>query len=125
MSLDVQFMTMLVMIVGGIYLGLAKDTLRRFAPLWDSGVFLKYGIEISFWFMQTVILYYVLLLVNAGELRLILFVALLLGFSMYQALFSRVYVKILELFIRFGKGIFLKIKKIVIFIFIRAMKLRC
>lgn len=122
MSLDVQFMTMLVMIVGGIYLGLAKDTLRRFAPLWDSSVFLKYGIEISFWFMQTVILYYVLFLVNAGELRLILFVALFLGFSMYQALFSRVYVKILELFIRIGKRVFLKIKQIVIFLFIRPVQ---
>lgn len=122
MSLNEQFMAMFVMIAGGMYVGLAKDTVRRFAPLWESSISLKYGIEISFWFMQTAILYYMLFLVNAGELRLILFVAVFLGFSMYQALLSHMYVKILERTIHTGKGIYLKIKQIVIFLCIRPIQ---
>lgn len=106
MNLSIQFVTLFTMIAGGFYLGLAKDTLRRFAPLWENSIFLKYGIEITFWLMNTVILYYVLFLVNAGELRAIIFVAVLLGFSMYQALMSTIYLRILETFIRVGTTFF-------------------
>lgn len=112
MTLSVQFVTLFTMIAGGFYLGLAKDTLRRFAPLWEKRFFLRYAIEITFWLMNTAILYYVLFLVNAGELRIVLFVAVLLGFSIYQALASAIYVRILEVFIRVGTIFFSWVSKV-------------
>lgn len=112
MTLSVQFVTLFTMIAGGFYLGLAKDTLRRFAPLWEKRFFLRYAIEITFWLMNTAILYYVLFLVNAGELRIIFFVAVLLGFSIYQALASAIYVRILEVFIRVGTIFFSWVSKV-------------
>ncbi|MGF7015773.1 spore cortex biosynthesis protein YabQ [Ornithinibacillus bavariensis] len=96
MTLSVQFITMISMITGGIYLGMALDTFRRFQRHWKHNVFFLYFMEISFWLTQTFILYYTLYSVNAGELRVYVFVACLLGFATYQALLSNLYKRILE-----------------------------
>lgn len=122
MTLSVQFVTLFTMIAGGFYLGLAKDTLRRFAPLWEKRFFLRYAIEITFWLMNTAILYYVLFLVNAGELRIIFFVAVLLGFSIYQALASAIYLRLLEGCIRVGKVIASGVSKVISVLLIRPIQ---
>lgn len=122
MMLSTQFITLFTMIAAGFYVGIAKDTLRRFAPLWEDRFILRYGIEIVFWLMNTVILYYVLFLVNAGELRAILFVAVLLGFSIYQALASAIYVNILESCIRVGTTLFTGVSKLVSLLLIRPIR---
>lgn len=102
MTLQVQFTTITYMLLGGIYLGIALETFRRFSPLWKHNKFLVYCLEICFWLLQTLILFYVLYLANSGELRFYVFIACLLGFSMYQALFASAYKKILEYMIRFS-----------------------
>lgn len=96
MTLDVQFITMIAMMIGGFYLGVASDTFRRLCVYWKQRVVLKYFMEIGFWLTQTLLLYYVLFQVNSGELRFYVFVALLLGFAMYQALAANMYKRLLE-----------------------------
>ena len=122
MTLHVQFVTLFTMIAGGFYLGLAKDTLQRFAPLWESRPFLVYGIEISFWLMNTSFLFYLLYRVNAGELRLIIFIACLLGFSIYQALATTIYQRILEGVIRILSTIFRSVARTADLLFIRPIR---
>ncbi|SFB31802.1 spore cortex biosynthesis protein YabQ [Lentibacillus halodurans] len=100
MTLNVQFITMISMITGGFYLGMALDTFRRLSIYWKQRVFLKYFMEISFWMTQTMLLYYVLFLANSGELRFYVFIAILLGFSMYQVLAANLYKRMLEYLIR-------------------------
>ncbi|MFD1362569.1 spore cortex biosynthesis protein YabQ [Lentibacillus salinarum] len=106
MTLDVQFITMISMTCGGFYLGMALDTFRRLSIYWRPRVFLVYVMEISFWLTQTLLLYYVLFRVNSGELRFYVFVALLLGFAMYQALAAKVYKRLLERVIRMTMSIY-------------------
>lgn len=96
MTLDVQFITMIAMMIGGFYLGVASDTFRRLCVYWKQRVVLKYFMEIGFWLTQTLLLYYVLFQANSGELRFYVFVALLLGFAMYQALAANMYKRLLE-----------------------------
>ena len=96
MSLNVQFLTMIAMVLSGFYLGMALETFRRFSPYWKSNVFLTYFFEITFWLSQTFILFYVLYRVNAGELRVYVFIACLLGFSIYHVIAVNVYKKLLE-----------------------------
>ncbi len=122
MTLHVQFATMFTMIAGGFYLGLAKDTLRRFSRLWEGRTFFAYGIEISFWLMNTSILFYLLYLVNAGELRLIIFIACFFGYAMYQALASNIYKRLLEVCIRWATTCFRWITKVVSLLFIRPIR---
>lgn len=106
MTLHVQFITMLTMIAGGIYLGMARDTYLYFASHWINYRWLNYVMEILFWVSQTLILYTLLFLVNFGELRLYIFLACLLGFATYQALVASLYKRILAKIIRLVVAIF-------------------
>lgn len=100
MTLDTQFLTMISMVVGGIYLGLANDTYRRVSVRWKHKSFLVYLFEISFWLIQTAILFYVLYRVNYGEFRFYIFLAILLGISMYVVMFQSLYRRVLEIIIQ-------------------------
>lgn len=122
MTLHIQFATMFTMIAGGFYLGLAKDTLRRFSRLWEGRPFFVYGIEISFWLMNTSILFYLLYRVNAGELRLIIFIACLLGYATYQALAQSIYKRILEVCIGWATACFRWIAHVISVLFIRPIR---
>ncbi|WP_010531208.1 spore cortex biosynthesis protein YabQ [Lentibacillus jeotgali] len=113
MTLDVQFITMLSMIAGGFYLGVALDSFRRLSDSWRRRVFLKYFMEISFWLTQTLLLYYVLFQVNSGELRFYVFIAVLLGFSIYQVAAAKTYKKLLEHLIRIILQVYQFLEKMV------------
>ncbi|SHG40598.1 spore cortex biosynthesis protein YabQ [Ornithinibacillus halophilus] len=96
MTLNIQFLTMITMISGGFYLGMAVDTFRRFDRHWKSKKFLVYLLEVCFWLSQTFILYYLLFLVNSGELRFYVFAATLLGYATYQVIAANFYKRLLE-----------------------------
>ena len=96
MTLSIQVLTMVSMIAGGFYLGIALDTFRRFGRHWKSNTLLVYFMEISFWLTQVFILYFILFQVNLGELRVYVFVACLLGYAAYQALAATLYKRLLE-----------------------------
>lgn len=113
MTLQVQFLTMIAMIIGGFYLGIARDTYQRFSPYWRQRVFPRYLLEITFWMAQTLLLFYVLYRVNAGELRIYIFVACLLGFSTYKVIFASFYKRILEIVIRIILMVYHFCKKVI------------
>lgn len=113
MTLSIQFITMAAMVVSGVYLGLIQDTFRRFSIYWEKKKVLPYFMEISFWILQTLIIFYVLFRVNAGELRFYVFLACLLGFSAYQALMKKVYLRVLERLIYIGSKIIYFFKRVI------------
>ncbi|WP_028781787.1 spore cortex biosynthesis protein YabQ [Thalassobacillus devorans] len=100
MTLTTQFLTMAVMIAGGIYLGAAMDTLKRFEKLYRKRMLMNYTIVISFWLLQAFILFFLLYQANYGELRLYIFLSVLCGYAAYRALFQGIYTRILERMIR-------------------------
>src|SRR5690625_7413437 len=99
MTLQVQFLTMVSMIIGGLYLGIARDTYLRFTPYWRQRIILKYVFEIAFWMIQTLLLFYILFRVNPGDLWFYVFLACLLGVSLFIVFFVSLYKKLLELMI--------------------------
>ncbi|RST71146.1 spore cortex biosynthesis protein YabQ [Siminovitchia acidinfaciens] len=103
MSLPVQFYTLLSMIGMGILFGAMLDTYQRFLKRGNRKKWIVFLNDLLFWFIQGIIIFYVLFLVNYGELRFYLFLALLCGFSAYQALFKKIYLSLLESLIRFVK----------------------
>lgn len=100
MTLNTQLLTMISMIVGGIYLGFATETFRRISVIWNSKKILTFIAEILYWVFQTCILFLVLFQVNDGELRAYIFLACLLGFSMYVVMFKTIYKRVLEWIIK-------------------------
>lgn len=91
MSLTIQFSTILVMIIGGFYLGCALETFRYFELYWKKKRILGYVMELCFWLLQTLLLFYLLFLVNQGELRLYILLAIFCGFAAYKSFFESIY----------------------------------
>jgi len=113
MTLQVQFLTMIYMVFGGIYLGIALETFRRFSPIWRNNKFLVYCLEVCFWLIQTIVLFYILYRVNNGELRVYVFIACFLGFSIYQVLFVTLYKQLLEHMISLFLALYRFCKKVI------------
>lgn len=122
MTLSIQFITMAAMVLSGIYLGFIRDTFQRFAIYWKGKKLLSYLLEIIFWILQALIVFYVLFRVNAGEIRLYIILACLLGFSAYQALMKTIYKRVLERIIFFGTRIFHIFERIIAVLFITPLK---
>ncbi|WP_374702736.1 spore cortex biosynthesis protein YabQ [Bacillus sp. V5-8f] len=80
----------------GSYFGAALDTYNRFLQRSKRKSWIVFINDFLFWIVQGLIIFYVLFLVNEGELRLYSFVALFCGFSAYQALMKGVFLKCLE-----------------------------
>ncbi|RFU66910.1 spore cortex biosynthesis protein YabQ [Peribacillus saganii] len=100
MTLTTQFYTLLAMIGMGSCFGAALDTYNRFLKRTKRNSLIVFVNDLLFWIVQALIIFYVLFLVNEGELRFYLFLALLCGFSAYQALLKSIYLKWLEAGIR-------------------------
>lgn len=119
MTLHVQLMTMLTMIAGGVYIGFAFETYRRLTHRLRKNLLLLYVLELGFWFIQTAVLFYILFKVNEGELRIYVFLACLLGYSMYIVIFQKGYQKVLEGSIRLVKAFFKQVFAVVQTMFIQ------
>ncbi|WP_066059224.1 spore cortex biosynthesis protein YabQ [Robertmurraya korlensis] len=99
MTLTTQFLTMLSMAAMGSYLGAAIDTYNRFLIRSKRKSWLVFLNDIFFWVLQGLIFFYVLFVVNQGELRSYIFLAILCGFAAYQSLLKRGYARVLEIII--------------------------
>ncbi len=99
MTLHTQLITMIAMIIGGLYLGFATETYRRVLYKWRTHWIVRYCFEIGYWVLQTCILFYLLYRTNDGEVRLFIGLASLLGYSMYIVLCQLWYRKLLEVII--------------------------
>lgn len=106
MTLTTQFMTMLAMIGMGSVFGAALDTYNRFLMRTKRKSWIVFINDILFWLLQGLAIFYILFLVNKGELRFYIFVALLCGFAAYQSLFKKVYLRVLEISIRMAISIY-------------------
>lgn len=99
MTLSTQFLTMLSMIGMGALFGTMLDTYQRFLQRSKRKHWLVFLNDILFWTIQALLIFYTLFLINKGEIRFYIFVALLCGFAAYQSLFKSLYLRILELII--------------------------
>ncbi|MFJ7756201.1 spore cortex biosynthesis protein YabQ [Peribacillus muralis] len=100
MTLSIQFYTLLAMIGMGSGFGAALDTYSRFLKRSERKRWIVFIHDFLFWIIQGLLIFYVLFLVNEGELRFYLFLALFCGFAAYQALFKGMYQRFLEFLIR-------------------------
>jgi spore cortex biosynthesis protein YabQ len=76
------------------------DTYQRFLDRPNRKSWIVFINDLLFWVIQALIIFYILFLVNNGELRFYIFVALLCGFAAYQSLLKGIYLKLLEVMIR-------------------------
>lgn len=96
MTLHTQWLTMAAMIISGMYLGVMTDTLRTIFRPWQLISWLRLGLQVLYWIMQTIVVYIILYSINGGILRLYIFLACLLGYSIYVVCLQSVYLLILD-----------------------------
>lgn len=121
MTISTQFLTMLAMIGMGSFFGAALDTYNRFLKRSKRKSWIVFCNDILFWILQALFIFYVLYLVNRGEMRFYIFIALLCGFAAYQSLLKRGYMKILESIIRLAILIYRFLVKTIIHMVYRPM----
>ena len=121
MSFDntyIQVINLLIFIVAGIILGIIFDVFRIIRKEFKTPDFMTYIEDIIFWLISGIILLFCIFTFNNGELRLYLFISIILGNILYMLTLSKYFIKISSFFINFIKRI-LKIpisliKKIII-----------
>ncbi|MEH7093597.1 spore cortex biosynthesis protein YabQ [Neobacillus vireti] len=113
MTLSTQFLTMLSMIGMGSLFGAMFDTYQRFLNRPKQKAWIVFINDILFWVIQALIIFYTLFIVNSGELRFYIFIALLCGFAAYQALLKGIYLHLLEMGIRSVIAIYKFITKMI------------
>ncbi len=121
MTLDTQLITMISMTISGLYVGFATETYRRLSVAWKNRRVFMYLSEISYWLLQTCILFYVLYQVNNGEMRVYIFLTCLFGYSVYVVLFRSVYKRVLEIIIKIVVAMVEGLIKAVYTLFIQPM----
>jgi spore cortex biosynthesis protein YabQ len=111
MTLSTQFLTMISMIGMGSLFGVMFDTYQRFLDRPNRKSWIVFFNDLLFWVIQALIIFYILFLVNNGELRFYIFIALLCGFAAYQSLFKGVYLRLLEFMIKTAIAIYRFIRR--------------
>ncbi|WP_088105926.1 spore cortex biosynthesis protein YabQ [Halalkalibacter urbisdiaboli] len=122
MSLSIQLYTMLSMAAMGIWLGAAIDTYGRFSKKRPSFHLLVALNDILFWIVQGLVVFYVLLKINNGEIRFYIFLALLCGYAAYQAIFRSYFQLFLDRMIQFSIGFYKFVKRLFIVLLYQPIK---
>ncbi len=110
MNLTTQFYTMIAMIGMGSYFGAALETYSRFFRRKRKRRWTVAINDVLFWIVQVLLLFYVLYIVNFGEIRFYIFLALLCGYAFYQSLLKNLYIRFLDLAVNF----FMKLYRLIV-----------
>ena len=95
-------------LTGGI-IGLLFDFFRILRKTIKTSDFITYLQDIIFWILSSIIIMYNIFTYNNGEIRLYLFLAILLGILFYLLLVSKIIIKINLTCIKFFENILRKI----------------
>lgn len=100
-----QAYSFIIFILNGLIIGLIFDIFRIFRKSFKTPDFITYLQDFIFWIIAGSILLYSIFKFNNGELRLYIFIGILLGVSAYILIFSRLFIKISVEIINFVKKV--------------------
>lgn len=100
-----QLFNLLVFIITGIIIGVLFDIFRIIRRSFKTADFITYIEDILFWILTGLILLFMIFTFNNGEIRIYIFVGLILGFITYLLTVSRYFIKICIMILKFIKKI--------------------
>ena len=104
----------LIFIINGIIIGVLFDFFRILRKTFKTKDIITYLQDILFWILTGFIILYSTFTFNNGEIRIFMFVAILIGVVAYMTLISSYVIKINVTIINFVKNIIQKILNILI-----------
>jgi spore cortex biosynthesis protein YabQ len=106
-SLENQFLTLLIMVCSGASLGVLFDTYRAFIIELRVPRGLLPPMDLLYWILAAFLTFGILFLSNGGEIRFYVFVAIGMGMVFYFTLLSRVILRMFRAGIRLFKQMLL------------------
>ena len=100
MTLEVQFLTMMMMVGCGAVLGACFDTIGVSSREFRLHRALLALLDVAYWAAATVFVFRALLAANHGEVRLFVFIGLAIGVLLYALIIGSLYRKLLQGLIR-------------------------
>lgn len=89
-----QVYTFFIFILNGLLIGLLFDTFRILRKSFKTSNIITNLQDIAFWILTGLILIYSVFKFANGELRLYIFLGILLGYILYLLVFSKIYIKV-------------------------------
>ena len=108
-----QIQLFFIFIINGLLIGLLFDFFRILRKAIKTSDFITYIEDILFWIFTGLIILYSIFTYNNGEIRLFMFIAILIGIIIYMALISKFIISANMLIINTVKKIFSTIFKII------------
>lgn len=108
-----QLYLFLIFIINGVIIGLLFDFFRILRKTIKTPDFVTYIEDALFWILTGFIILYSIFIYNNGEIRLYMFLAIIIGISLYMLLISKFILQISVNTINFVKKILFKIIHII------------
>lgn len=118
-----QTLLFLIFTINGVLIGIIFDIFRISRKTIKTSDFVTYIEDFLFWIITSIILLYSIFTYNNGELRFFMFLAVILGFSLYLFTISSYLIKINVKIINLVKKVFLKIFEIIYNPFMKVFKI--
>lgn len=100
-----QLTNLIVFILTGIIIGILFDIFRIMRKSFKTPDIITYIEDIIFWILTGLILLFTIFTFNNGEIRIYIFVGLLLGLCIYMLTLSKHFVKISTIILTFIKKV--------------------
>jgi len=123
MSLEIQWLTIAVMLLAGAGMGVLFDSYRVISdhfkfPRWSLSV-----LDMLYWITCAITVFRLLYVSNYGEVRGYVFIGLAIGVLVYGLLISSIYSKLVVKLILFVKSIIHVIMKVIDYIIVKPLTL--
>ena len=112
-----QLKTFVVFIVDGLLIGIGFDFFRILRKSFNTSDFVTYIEDVLFWIISGIILVYSIFIFNNGNIRIYMFLAILIGICIYILLFSKTIISICIRIISIIKIFVIKLKNIIYYPF--------
>jgi spore cortex biosynthesis protein YabQ len=89
-SLHTQFLTLSLMAASGVLLGIGFDTIDLLTRQFSLRRWITAIMDLGYWLISTLFVFQVLVYANEGQVRVFIFIGLLVGVVVYYYMFSRI-----------------------------------
>jgi spore cortex biosynthesis protein YabQ len=89
-SLHIQFLTLSLMAASGVLLGVGFDTIDLLTRQFSLRRWITALMDLGYWLISTLFVFQVLVYANEGQVRMFVFIGLLVGVIVYYYMLSRI-----------------------------------
>ena len=107
----------LMFLLNGLIIGIFFDFFRILRKSFNTSDIVTYIEDFLFWLLTGILILYSIFTFNNGEIRIYMFIGIILGITFYMLTISTYIIKINVIIIKFCKALLIKTFSIILFLF--------